>query len=178
DQLLIVEDELIDDYVRGDLPTPAREKFEKHTLLMSDTPRKVRIREAIDDFAPSSPQLYAGHKIARFFLHLLLPFQPFRWQPLVGLAVIVICLGLVTYWLLVTQSELRKGMLALNEAYSQERPLEPRISALNYAPYSVKRGPEMALLMGQRKLALDRAARIFLDLVSEKAGPASYHAAG
>src|SRR5262249_20856207 len=92
--------------------------------------------------------------------------------------IIVISLGLGAYWLLVSQSELRKGMLALNEAYSQERPLEPRISVLNYAPYSVKRGPEMTPLIGQRKLALDRAARIFLDLVIEKAGPASYHAAG
>jgi len=178
DQLRIVEDELIDDYVCGDLPSPLREKFEKHTLLMPEIPRKVRIREAIDGFASLSSQSEARRNAAKFSLHLLSFIRKLRWQPIAGLAVIVISLGIGAYWLLVSQSELRKGMTALNEAYSQERPLEPRISALNHAPYSVKRGSEMAPLIGQRKLALDRAARIFLDLVSEKAGPTSYHAAG
>src|SRR5262245_14954609 len=56
DQLRIVEDELIDDYVCGDLPSPLREKFEKHTLLMPEIPRKVRIRETIDGFASLSSQ--------------------------------------------------------------------------------------------------------------------------
>src|SRR5215813_5001244 len=178
DQLRIVEDELIDDYVCGELPSPLREKFEKHTLLMPEIPRKVRIREAIDGFASLSSQSEARRNAAKFSLHFPSFIRKLRWQPIAGLAVIVISLGIGAYWLLVSQSELRKGMTALNEAFSQERPLEPRISALKHAPYSVKRGSEMAPLIGQRKLALDRAARIFLDLVSEKAGPTAYHAAG
>src|SRR5262249_50293730 len=111
DQLLIVEDELIDDYVCGDLPSPLREKFEKHTPLMPEIPRKVRIREAIASFAPPSPQSGAGRQAAKFSLHLPSFFRRLRWQPIAGLAVVVISLGTGAYWWLVSQSELRKGML-------------------------------------------------------------------
>jgi hypothetical protein len=180
DQSLIAEDELIDNYLDVVLSPAERDRFEQIIEKTPDLQKKIRIREAIErliteprsDARPATdPESTHSAFVLKSFL------QKIRWKPTFALASLIIALGLGIYWFLEERSESRTGMTALNNAYRQGRPLEPRISGLNHAPYSVKRGAE-APLTGQDKLSLDHAARIFLDWAAQKPGPLSYQAVG
>src|SRR5262249_53284473 len=145
-----------------------------------DMKRRIRIREAIQRVVtePRSEVWPATGQVSKNPIFVLKSFlHKIHWKPIFALVCLVTALGAGTYWLLEERSESRTGMLALNDAYRQGRPLEPRISGLNHAPYSVKRGAESPLT-GQGKLALDHAARIFLDWAVQKPGPRSYQAVG
>ena len=48
---------------------------------------------------------------------------------------------MVGYRLWFSHSEVDQGLIALDAAYSKERPLESRITKLQYAPYRTTRGP-------------------------------------
>jgi CHAT domain-containing protein len=173
ERLEVAEDELIDDYARGDLNRRERKQFEKHFLVTPERRSKLRLAKALIEHANREATVA---DLSPSFLDRLRRFLP--PVPVMGaaLAAIVVAIGVGIYWIFY-QSDFRKGLHALNEAYSQGRPLESRISALSYASYSVTRGGEDKLT-GKNKVALDRAARIFLDLVSEKPNPQTYHAAG
>jgi CHAT domain-containing protein len=173
ERLEVAEDELIDDYARGELNRREREQFEKHFLVTPERRSKLRLAKALIEHANREA---TAADLSPSFLDRLRRFLP--PIPVMGaaLAAVVVAIGVGIYWM-IYQSDFRKGLQALDEAYSQGRPLESRISALSYATYSVTRGVEDKLT-GKNKVALDRAARIFLDLVSEKPNPESYHAAG
>ena len=176
--LEVVEDELIDSYARGELKARQRRKFKQYFLVTPERQSKLRLATALVKHAGKSATAPVPSPGFLDRLRQLLP--PSLPAPALGaaLATLVIGAGFGIYWMLIYQSDIQKGDRALNEAYSQERPIEPRISSLNYAPFPVKRGTTALALTGANKLALDRAQRIFLDLASEKPGPASFHASG
>jgi CHAT domain-containing protein len=105
-------------------------------------------------------------------------FAP-AWKPAL-LVVLFLTAGIGIWRLMQGELEVRRGMAALNQAYSTTRPLEARITALNYAAFSPQRGDEKAG-GGEDKtarLAGDRAGMILLDAVSERPSPAARHALG
>ncbi len=179
EQLGVVEDELIDSYARDDLKAQEREKFKKHFLVTPERRSKLHLAQSLFRHVNEKAAVTAT---SPGFLELLRSsLAPSLRKPALGavMAILAIAFGFGIYYQFFTQqSDIRKGLQALNDATSQQRPVEPRISALNYAPYSVKRGDEKSKMSGQVRLSLDRAARIFLDLVNENPTPASYHAAG
>src|SRR5262249_51063973 len=83
--------------------------------------------------------------------------------------------GVAVWWAFFHQTDLDKGMVALNAAYRDERPVNARISGLAYAPYLERRGDEKKKV---DQLALNRAERIFLDLTETRPKPDSLHALG
>jgi CHAT domain-containing protein/soluble cytochrome b562 len=180
-QMELVEDDLIDSYASGELNARERENFERHFFITPERQSKLRLSKALIRQANERDgRAAAATDPSPSFLDRLRQLLPSSLPaPALGaaLATLVIAFGIGIYWM-VYQSEIRKGLRALNEAFSQERPLEARITSLNHAPFSVKRGEAPSELTGKSKLALDRAARIFLDLVSEKPSPQSYHATG
>jgi hypothetical protein len=54
EELRIQEDELIDDFVRGNLPESEKEKFNQHFLCTSDRRQKVQFAEALEKYVQSS----------------------------------------------------------------------------------------------------------------------------
>jgi CHAT domain-containing protein len=87
----------------------------------------------------------------------------------------VLLLGLGGRWLFVRQSPLHKGLKAMQLAWRDRRPVEARISSLNYAPWIQTRDNNDGLT---DRMARDRAERILLDTIYERPGPAAAHALG
>jgi CHAT domain-containing protein len=178
DLLLIVEEDLIDDFVRDVLTSEERSKFVSHLLPLPGMKQKVLILEAIRRLTRPTQRSRQNEPSKERSGVLLGLFRRLNWRVVTGLAVLTLLIGGVCYWGLREAPDYQTGMAQLNQAYLLERPLESRITGMNYAPYPVTRGVQSSPLSGARKIALDRAGRIFLDLVSEKPSPQTYHAAG
>jgi CHAT domain-containing protein/tetratricopeptide (TPR) repeat protein len=105
-------------------------------------------------------------------------FAP-AWKPAL-LAVLFLAAGIGIWRLIQGELEVRRGLAALKQAYSTTRPLEARITALNYATFSQQRGGERTGSGRDEntRLAGELAERILLDAVSERPGSAARHALG
>lgn len=64
------------------------------------------------------------------------------YLPASAAALIIIGFGIVTWRGFIYQSDVDKGLIALRAAFSKQRPVVARISALNYAPVPQQRGAE------------------------------------
>ena len=88
---------------------------------------------------------------------------------------IIVGLGFGVWWAISGRdSELNKGLMALQTGYGQERPIEPRISALPYADYSQTRGTGA----DQQNENLRLAELHLAQAVKEKPTPEAHHALG
>src|SRR6185369_9543993 len=72
------------------------------------------------------------------------------------------------------ESDLEKGLKALNDAYRVQRPVEARVSQLAYAPFDETRGNESPTV---NTFELNRAERLLSD-AANKRDAASYHGLG
>jgi tetratricopeptide (TPR) repeat protein len=104
-----------------------------------------------------------------------------RWLPSPELRVaasILIIVGLTfgVWWALSGgDSELNKGLAALQSAYGQQRPIEPRVSALSYSRFSSTRGTSVD---DQRTDNLRLAELHLAQAVKTKPTPEAHHALG
>lgn len=158
DELEIVEDELIDEYLKHELSRKERANFEKYFLAHEARRRKLQASEALnrhlDKISPKpTPNIF--EIIRSFFLSPSFAVA----ASTVGVAVV----GIVAWNALFTQSNLQKGLVALNEAYRQERPVEARISDLTYAPYTVTRGEPTTVNTLERSRAESLLSEAFSD---------------
>jgi CHAT domain-containing protein/tetratricopeptide (TPR) repeat protein len=176
EELLVVEDELIDEYLGGRLSADEQAGFEKHFLSTSERHEKLRFGKAFDK--------YLSTQAATASVRELKPrraqwawTQAFFASPLRIAAYAVLALGLVLgIWsVFFRQSDVDKGLLALNAAYREQRPVEARISGLAYAPFSTTRGPGTDRV-DQNELR--RAELTLLEALNKKPTPAVHHALG
>jgi len=157
----ITVDELTDQYVTGEVQGTEREQFERYFLAAPARREKLRIAAALKE-----RQLAA---------------TPKRWVPSRELRIaasILIVFGLAfgIWWALKSgESELDKGLLALQTAYGEQRPIEARISALPYSHFSSTRGSN-----ANDKTAdeLRRAELHLSQAVKDKPTPEAHHALG
>lgn len=172
----MAEDELIDEYVANELSTSEREQFHEHFLINPVRESKLQSSYAVKryfDRTSPSPQASPG-VLDRSWTALA---QLFTSSPIpaVVTALVIGVIGLVTWQKLFSESDLQKGLAALNKAYSQERPIEARVSNLGYARYEPTRSnapPRVDVT------ELERADRFLLDAERSKHDAASYHARG
>jgi tetratricopeptide (TPR) repeat protein len=168
DLLLVSEDDLIDDYVKSRLSAREREKFETHFLSTPERRERLRFAMAFrqhierEDKPVIRPEWWR-----RLFSVPSLGF--------VAAAIILLALGVGIWRVFIYESELSKGLVALNKAYSAERPVEARISKLDYAPFPVTRGDEQRAV---DKLSLKRAEGKIVDEAEQAPNAASLHALG
>jgi CHAT domain-containing protein len=157
----IVVDEITDQYVRGELQGSERRQAKEYFLKSDERKDKLRFAMALD-----------RHK------KILRP-QPWwklkRHLAIAASILIALGAGLGIWRLFFHQSDLDKGLVALNAAYRDQRPIESRISALNYAPFSPTRGPEKEI-GNQDELRL--AELTLIGAVSKRPTPALHHALG
>ena len=169
DELEIVEDELIDEYLRGELSRKERASFEKYFLAHETRRRKLRAGEALNRHLDKTSPKPTPSKFESFTSFFLSPSFAVA-ASITGVAVV----GVVVWSALFTQSNLKKGLVALNEAYRQERPVEARISDLTYAPYILTRGEPTKV----NALERSRAESLLSEAFSENPTAETHHALG
>jgi CHAT domain-containing protein len=176
DQLQASEDELVDQYLAGNLGRDEAAMFEKHFLITPERRQKLRFAEALRKYVATHsgelPQTAAAaHRRTGWRWNFVL-VSPLRAAVFTAL-ILVAAFGV--WRIFFYQSDVDKGLIALNAAYHQQRPIQSRVSDLAYAPFSQTRGaaPESV-----NTTARNRAERILLDAAHDSPGAASYHALG
>jgi CHAT domain-containing protein/tetratricopeptide (TPR) repeat protein len=159
EELDIIADELIDEYVKGRVPAAELKQFEEYFL-------KSQARQDKLGFALSLKKRRAELRWAKRFYKFYLPAA--------AAAVLLIGLGAVVWRAFQNQSEVNKGQSALQAAYREQRPIEARISGFSYAPMLQQRGGAARVDYVQ----LGRAASNLLDAVSDDPGAKTHHALG
>lgn len=173
EELLAAEEELIDDFLTGDLSTDDTAMFEKNFLVTAERRQKLRLGRAVRTYAKPSPALKKP-----------IPSPaPWSWQRLFSSSLVratafasVILLAAFGIWRVAFyQSDVDKGLAALNNAYREQRPLEVRVSQQNYARFSTFRSGEPDRV---RTVELDYAERYLRDAVRDDPSAHSRHALG
>ena len=117
-------------------------------------------------------KIVAGMTLERSFFQR--SFVP-SYLRIAATVLVLLGVGSVTWWTFFRESDVNRGLVALNTAYRQHRPIESRISALNYAPFSTTRGRGTELV---DENALRQAELILLTALKDKPTPAAHHALG
>ena len=175
EEVLIMEDDLVDEYLDSELSAAERQLFEQNFLADSESRQKLRLGRALDRHLSAKPLRVVSKSGARDESR---PWTATLFSaPLRIAACVVIILGVAFgAWLVFFhQSDVDKGLIALNAAYREQRPVQSRVSAFDYAPFSETRGGAPARV---DTAARDRAERILLDAVHDNPGASSYHALG
>lgn len=143
DELEIVESELIDEYLGNELSPDERENFEKYFLAHPERREKLEgsriLMRHVETVPSPSPQRTSLLTYLRRWV------QQYFFSSPIGLAMaaplVLIVSGVVFWSIFIRQSDLQKGLQALNNAYRSERPIEARVSGLSYAEFINTRGP-------------------------------------
>src|ERR1041385_6379761 len=174
EELLMQEDELIDQYLAGGLTALERRQLELHFLATPERREKLNFARAFDRYLKSQQTVAVAQpqpSASAGWLHAFFS-SPLRFA---AYAVLLIGIGVAAWSLFFRQSDVDKGLLALNAAYREGRPIEPRISGLNYAPYSTTRGPGTERV-DQNELR--RAELTLLEALNKEPSPQVQHALG
>ena len=121
EQLRVVEEELLDDYVSQQLSARERTRMETHFLTPPERQRKLRTARALRKHLTQTQAANAPG-----FRELLGQWLRQPGWSVAAPALLVIFLGVFTWQIFFSQSELDKGLVALNAAYREQRPLDAR----------------------------------------------------
>jgi len=172
----IVEDELIDEYLAHKLSPDERKRFEEHFVTTPERKGKLKsaqvMKRYLDGINPHHQHVW--DKLGRL---LKPPDKPFFASPIrVAVSILLFAaIGLTVWRAAFYRSDLDKGLIALNEAYKQERPIEARLSLLNHAPFENRRGDEPKPV---NTLALRRAQVFLTQAEEDQHDAAAYQALG
>ncbi|MGA9768446.1 MAG: CHAT domain-containing protein [Blastocatellia bacterium] len=175
--LTALEEELMDDYISGDLTEEERARFDAYFLSTPERREKFRFAQTLKAYIPR-PVLDDN------VINLPVPPRPPWWKPLLsspylGLAaaaMLVIAIVLLIPIIIPPGPENSKGLEALNKAYSLQRPVESRITGFGYAP-----PPPVTRGGGQERfdyVARDRAQALILVEAEDHPDARSYHDLG
>lgn len=168
EELQVLEDEIIDEYLNGKLSPEARAHFEEHFLAAPERIEQLRFASTFDRYVESKTRPIPA---SQGWMHNL-SSSPAR---VAIFAVVVVVFALAAWQLFFRQSQVDKGLLALNAAYREQRPTEARISNFDYAPFVVTRGP------AEQKAdqnELRRAELTLVDALNNNPSGAAHHALG
>jgi tetratricopeptide (TPR) repeat protein len=173
ERVQMAEDELIEDYLYGRLSAEDRKKFEQSFLCTAEGREQVNLTRDLINYSSSGKGVAAAPGEARQTASRRRFFGP----GLVAAAsiLLVASAGFVAWRLLAPDSKVEQGIAALKRAYRDARPLEARVSALDYAPMIVQRGDDS---QGVDANARNQADILLLDAASNDPGPESHHALG
>ncbi|HEY0171081.1 MAG TPA: hypothetical protein VGB98_08655, partial [Pyrinomonadaceae bacterium] len=177
EELEVVEEELVDQYAAGDLAQPERARLERRFFDSPERRRKLRVALALRRHAPEREArekkdnvtpLNAGRRRARFV-------PPPIYLKVAAALLFAAGLGAAVWWMRAGNTEVERGMVALNEAFKGRRTIEPRVTAVGHVPLVVTRGRD-----GDNvdSLARRRAELMLLDAVDSDPGAQSRHALG
>src|SRR5437868_6299868 len=130
-------DELLDQYVTDELPPPEREQVEQHFFKSQQRLDKLECALALkrhkSELNARKADTVETSRWRRFFS----PVWPARSAPYARLAVVLLAVlvcGIGLWAAFFRQSDVNRGLLALQAAYKEQRPIKARISGFAYAP--------------------------------------------
>lgn len=171
-----VEDELIDEYLDNGLSSEERRKFEEIFLANAERKRQLEAGQALRRYLNTTPQTPSSStgRVSSWFKDLRHSFfSPPITATITVFAIAVV--GLIVWRAVFYQSDLEEGLTALNKAYHSERPVEVRVSGIDYAPFLNRRGHEPEHIneteRSEAQLLLQRALK-------QRSDAAAYHALG
>ena len=160
EQFDVVVNELTDRYVAGEVQGAERAQMEGYFFASPARREKLRIAAALKERQLTNRKRWLPSRELRIAASILI---------IVGLT-----FG-IWYATKSGESEFDKGLLALQAAYGQQRPIKPRISALPYSNYSQIRGTSVD---DERTDNLRRAELHLLQAVKDTPTPEAHHALG
>ena len=186
-QVLLIEDELIEDYTLGELSSKERQQFEKYFLTSPRRRRKLMMVEGLRERASvrDSRAIVEGArehtspatKVSKVRIEepawWTKLFQP-RWK-IAAFAILILVAGLGVWRASFYQSPVDRGLIALNAAFKQQRPLEARVIGMSYAPHSGKRGGDPENVDYR---ARDLSRSLLLGAASDNPNASTLHALG
>src|SRR5256885_508849 len=148
DQIPATEDELIDEYLTRSLSKDETEMFEKHFLATAERQEKLRFAKAFRRYVAAHTTEQPQKTSTQSQRISEQPRTSWRWprffsaSPLraATFAALILVAGLGVWRIFFYQSDLDRGLVALNAAYREHRPVEARITQLSYAPFLTTRG--------------------------------------
>jgi CHAT domain-containing protein/tetratricopeptide (TPR) repeat protein len=174
-ELEIIEDELIDEYLANELSREERLRFEEIFLAGAGRKRQFEAGQTLKRYLDTQPPTPSSSpsRLSSWFKGTRGSF--FSSPLAAGIAVLAVAvIGLIVWRAVFYQSDLKKGLAALNEAYRYERPVEARISNIDYAPFITTRGQNP-----QRINEAERAeAQLLLQRALKERSAAAYHGLG
>ncbi len=200
DRLLLAEDELIDDYACDVLSPRERELLEKN-FLNGERRQKLSIAQGlvsyavaenraelneqadsaasnVENLSPSGKQLSQAEGINDVYRATSTEWWRAIFTPgwkVALYAAVILGVGLGIWQMRSAESDIATAMNALNQVYRSQRPLEARITGLDYAPFPKTMGAEQKV---SDYVALDRAERILIDAVAQHPTAEAQHALG
>lgn len=189
EELLRAEAELAEEYARGGLTAGERQKVEELYLSSPERRRGINFALVVEEYfnrrrgekgsdVPSGDKENPGEQHPR--TNNVRKFPGFKRLffstsfKIAASVILVFALGAGVWRTFVYRSDLDRGMVALKEAYREQRPIRARISSLDYAPPPNERGGSVRV-NGEAKR---RAERFLQYAVEDAPSAASYHAFG
>lgn len=189
EELLRVEAELAEEYARGGLTAGERKKVEELYLSSPERRRGINFALVVEEYFarmrggkgsdnPLSGKENAGannprsNNVRKFpGFNRLLSSPSFK---IAASGILVFALGVGVWRTFIYRSDLDRGLVALKEAYRDQRPTRARISLFDYAPPPGERGGTNRVNNDARK----RAERFLQYAIEDAPSAASYHAFG
>lgn len=180
-QMEILEDELIDDYLSGNLSPEEQYRFETHFLNPPSRQEKLQFAQALRRYVKNETKV--GVAACASEARSPVSTQTPKSRPILSLAfkvaagvAVVVLAGFTVYRLFLYESDLERGQNLFKDLYKSERPVRSRISTLEWAPFDdarrVVKGPEKGDVRKESVgLKLEQALK-------EDPSPASEHAFG
>lgn len=173
-------DEILDQYIAGEFAGDELERVRSH-FFRSET-RKEQLRFALALKERKSREEDDGRtgKVIPLPAGPSAPLAPSRrpwltpYLKIAAVLVVAVGIGFIVFRMSRTPSDLDQGLVALNEAYRQERPVEARLSDLNYARRPNQRGETPSADYVKR----DLAGSLLTKAASENPSAASHRALG
>jgi CHAT domain-containing protein/tetratricopeptide (TPR) repeat protein len=172
EQVLLIEDELIEDYACGNLSPVEQERFERHFLITPRRRRKLMMVRGLKKYASAAAVAPPAVATTRpsWLGGLLVP----RWKA-AAFALLALLAVVVVWRVGFHQTQVERGLAALDKAYKQQRPLEARITGMSYARFSVARGGEP---QNADSRALDLSRTLLQDAADADPSPSTLDALG
>ncbi len=177
EKISVAEDELIENYLDGDLTQSQREHFLRFFLILPERQEKLQLIRNLQKYAGKNKTQNlkepVQEKRAGFFWRQLFSTATVRFAAVILIAgFLVLGVWRVAFY----QSDVDRGIAQLRLAYRGQRPVEPRLSVnFDYAPMSETRGSDPAAA-DQR--AYRRAERFLLDATLNETDAQAHHALG
>ena len=168
EKVSLIEDELIEDYARDALNPREREQFKNYFLVTPKRHQKLMTVRGLRNYALETAGATVPAPRRPWYVAFLIP----QWKPVAALLLIV-AVGGVVWRTNFYRDDVDKGLQALTEAYKVSRPVQARVTGIDYSPFSATRGPGDV-----NSRELDRSAALLHNAVSESPSTKALHALG
>lgn len=140
EEFLFQQNELVQEYVDRELSEAEIQDFESRYLTSTAREENVRFAQALRKYVGQNGAAHGAADMQDRRENFWFSIKSFlRPIPLIAGSLLLLFVCLAVWRFFLTRSQSAEAMIAFNRAYSTERPVESRITGLNYAPFSIRR---------------------------------------